>query len=381
MLILRIFFLILLFVVGCSSASSDKSFEEIEPDVIKVGKEQEPVLKGDIGLHDPSGIVEDQEYLITLATGRSIRYSYIPPGSDEWISGERIFPRDQRPAWMDELLPENKGFWAPHTPFPRVMYYSSADDTDGKDMAGIGRAIAVGDPPDYTWVDDGKPVLFCDRDDIDEPFAIDPAVFKGDNGTLWMVYGSHWSGIWIVELNPETGHIKDSRARKEGWKRDNPAFHYVASEVGRYHKIPEGEEREANFISGNIEAPYVFWNENNNYYYLFVNWGVCCSGVNSTYEIRIGRSRKPTGPYHDKEGHDMSEGGGTLFLEREGRFIGPGHANIFTYKDSKGVQRHVFSYHFYDGQEDGRAKMNARYLVWDAEDWPVQTNKLFYKKK
>jgi len=381
MRILKVFVVILLlYVTDCSKAEENQDIADNIQEA-EVKKESEPVLKGDIGLHDPSGIVEDQGYLITLATGRSIRCSYVPPGSDEWISGERIFGRGQRPEWMDELLPGNKGFWAPHTPFPRVMYYSTADDSRGKDIACIGRAVAVGDPPDYTWIDDGKPVLHCDRDDIDEPFAIDPAVFKGEDDTLWMVYGSHWSGIWVVELNAETGHIKDERARKEGWKRDNPAFHYVASELGRYHTIPEGEEREANFISGNIEAPYVFWNEDNGYYYLFVNWGICCSGVRSTYEIRVGRSREATGPYLDKQGHEMHEGGGTLFLKREGRFIGPGHANIFTYEDSKGVKRYVFTYHFYDGREDGRAKMNARYLIWDDEHWPVLTDKLFYNKE
>lgn len=32
------------------------------------------------------------------------------------------------------------------------------------------------------------------------------------------------------------------------------------------------------------------------FYYLFVNWGRCCRGVDSTYEIRIGRSKAIAGP-------------------------------------------------------------------------------------
>jgi arabinan endo-1,5-alpha-L-arabinosidase len=313
---------------------------------------------------------------MTFATGRHIRVSHLPPGEQQWVAGKGIFRGDERPAWIEEYVPGAKGYWAPHAPFPRVLYYSVADDSDGKDIACIGRATAVGEPPNLVWKDDGKPVLVCDRDFEDEPFAIDPAVFRGEGNSLWMVYGSHWSGIWIVELDPDTGHIKEQEAREFGWTRDNPAFHHVASELGVHSELGDSEEREENFTAGRIEAAYVF--RHRHYYYLFVNWGICCHGVDSTYEIRLGRSRRPTGPYYDKAGCDMAEGGGTLFLGTEGRFIGPGHAGIFTFTDSKGVMRYVFTYHFYDGEEGGRAKMHARELLWDRHAWPVLTDNVFY---
>jgi len=301
---------------------------------------------------------------------------YLPPGSDEWVQGPRIFGREERPEWIKDYLPNNKGFWAPHAAFPRVMYYSSADDSNSRDAAVIGRATALGEAPNLVWVDDGKPVLVCDRSSKDEPFAIDPAVFEGEGGTLWMVYGSHWTGIWVVELDPETGHIKDQRGREEGWSKDNAAFHHVANELGKHNP---GEPEEENFVAGAIEAPYAFWN--GDYYYLFVNWKGCCKGVDSTYEIRVGRSKSADGPYLDKDGHDMTEGGGTLLLEREGRFIGPGHANIYAYTDSAEKKRHVFTYHFYDGDDEGRAKMHARELIWDDDGWPVLTENVFYQKQ
>jgi arabinan endo-1,5-alpha-L-arabinosidase len=240
-----------------------------------------------------------------------------------------------------------------------VLYYSVADDSDGKDIACIGRATALGEPPNLVWTDDGKPVLICDRDVEIEPFAIDPAIFEGQGNTLWMVYGSHWSGIWVVELDPNTGHIKDQRAREIGWTQDNPAFHHVASNLDSLND----EILEEGFIAGRIEAPYIF--RSNGYYYLFVNWGICCHGVESTYEIRVGRSK----------------GGGTLFIESEGRFIGPGHAGIYTYVDSQGQIRHIFTYHFYDSEDDGQSKLNARELIWDDQAWPVLTDRVFYEKQ
>ncbi|UCG49078.1 MAG: arabinan endo-1,5-alpha-L-arabinosidase [Phycisphaerales bacterium] len=344
---------------------------------VELGEPSEGLLKGAIELHDPAGIIEDEGYLYTFATGDGFRITYMPPGGDEWIAGNRIWPRREMPAWIEELLPGNKGVWAPHAPFPHVIYYSSADDSDGEDQGVIGRMTARGEPPDFTWVDDGKPVLVCDRDDLTEPFAIDPAVFAGDDDSLWLVYGSHWSGIWVVELDPETGHIKDERALREGWKEDNPAFHFVASELGRHNNKPVPEP---GFVAGKIEAPYVFRSDQG-MYYLFVNWGTCCHGVDSTYEIRVGRSANPYGPYLDKEGKDMREGGGTLFLATEDRFIGPGHANIWTYADSAGALRYIFAYHFYDGKDESKAKMHARELTWDNDMWPVLTDAVFRKKK
>jgi arabinan endo-1,5-alpha-L-arabinosidase len=366
--------LVLLFIAGCSESQVTKLNSEVS-DPAKPQDAAHPLLKGHIRLHDPSGIVEDQGYLMTFATGGQIRMSYLPPGDHQWVAGKSVFQADEKPAWIEDYVPDNKGFWAPHAPFPCVLYYSVADDSDGKDIACIGRATALGEPPDQVWIDDGKPVLVCDRDVDTEPFAIDPAIFEGEGNTLWMVYGSHWSGIWVIELDPDTGHIKDGKACERGWTEDNSAFHHVASNLDSLtdEVLAEG------FVAGRIEAPYVF--RRNGYYYLFVNWGICCHGVESTYEIRVGRSRSPYGPYIDKTGRDMAKGGGTLFVESKGRFIGPGHAGIYTYVDSLGQTRHVFTYHFYDGDDDGRSKLNARELIWDDHAWPVLTDRVFYGKQ
>lgn len=42
------------------------------------------------------------------------------------------------------------------------------------------------------------------------------------------------------------------------------------------------------------------------FYQHFVNWGICCRGLNSAYGIRTGRCRKITGPYLDKQGRDLA---------------------------------------------------------------------------
>ena len=102
------------------------------------------------------------------------------------------------------------------------------------------------------------------------------------------------------------------------------------------------------------------------YYYLFVDWGMCCRGADSTYNMRVGRSKNITGPYLDKEGKDMLTGGGTLLLDTEGPFIGPGHPGIIK-KDNN----YLLSMHFYNGAQRGASQYAIRSLEWDDDGWPV----------
>ena len=152
---------------------------------------------------------------------------------------------------------------------------------------------------------------------------------------MWLAFGSYWSGIKLVELEPKTG------------KRiapDSP-MHSLAS-------------------NDHIEASFIHRRGTN--YFLFLNWGQCCKGTNSTYEIRVGRSDKITGPYLDRERKDMIGGGGTLVLGSEGKFIGPGHAAIV----NDGTQE-WFSFHYYDAENRGRPALGVRKLSWDKDGWPV----------
>ena len=93
--------------------------------------------------------------------------------------------------------------------------------------------------------------------------------------------------------------------------------------------------------------------------------------MDSTYEIHVGRSEVVSGPYRDQAGVLMTEGGGSLLLARSGRFIGPGHAGIF----SEGG-RQWFSYHYYDGEREGLPWVEVRRLDWD-QGWPTVTQERF----
>jgi arabinan endo-1,5-alpha-L-arabinosidase len=242
------------------------------------------------------------------------------------------------PAWTAAAVPDNRRmyYWAPdiiHVGGRYLLYY--AVSTFGKKVSAIGLATNPAlDPadPSFAWTDHGPVVQSGEQDDFN---TIDPSVARDAHGGLWLAFGSFWSGIKLIQLDPATGLRLAP---------DSPM-----SALAHAHEI---------------EASCVYWHPP--HYYLFVDWGLCCKGVHSTYNIRVGRSDKITGPYLDQDGIDLLHGGGTLLLGSDGPFIGPGHAGIL---DDGG--KFWFSCHFYDGTQNGLSYLAMRPLRWDAGGWPV----------
>ena len=123
-------------------------------------------------------------------------------------------------------------------------------------------------------------------------------------------------------------------------------------------------------IAINSEASIPIYRDG--WYYLLVTHGSCCQGANSTYNIRMGRSRKVTGPYLDNMGIDMIEGGGKLFAASRGRHVGPGHFGLLDL--GQGVQK--FSLHYEaDLDRGGVSVLDIRPLLW-RDGWPVAGDNL-----
>ena len=129
-------------------------------------------------------------------------------------------------------------------------------------------------------------------------------------------------------------------------------------------------ERKPINIAINSEASIMIFHDG--WYYLLVTHGSCCAGGNSSYNIRMGRSRKVTGPFLDNMGVDMLQGGGKLFAGSSGRHIGPGHFGLLDLGD--GVQK--FSCHYEaDLDRGGISVLDIRPLLW-RDGWPVAGDNL-----
>ncbi len=185
--------------------------------------------------------------------------------------------------------------------------------------------------PDFKY---SEAVVVASSDGLEDCDAIDPSLLLDPNdGRLWLSYGTYFGFIRLVELDPKTGRRMEGNAAVD--------------------------------IAIDCEATYLMYREG--WYYLLGTHGTCCSGPNSTYNIRVGRSRKITGPYLDNMGVEMLRGGGKLLVAASGRFIGPGHFGLLDLGD--GVQK--FSCHYEaDLDRGGRSVLDVRPLLWK-DGWPV----------
>ncbi len=284
-------------------------------------------------VHDPSTVVSERGDDWFFSTGPGV--VTVRQDGKDWKFEGTVFPRGKGPAWHENAVPGNRGhLWAPDVIKLEdrwCVYYSVS--TFGKNTSAIGMAsrkeLGPGKEKD-PWEDQGMVISSNARDRFN---AIDPAVIQ-DGPELWMSFGSFWDGIMLIELDPKTGLRKDAD--------------------GKPIRLADSQE---------IEAPFI--HKEAGWYYLFVNWGKCCRGADSSYEIRVGRSKQITGPYMDKDGVSMVDGGGTLLLGSEGRYIGPGHASIL----KKGKQQWL-SHHYYDKDDRGHSKLRLVPLDWE-DSWPV----------
>ncbi|HEY3855878.1 MAG TPA: arabinan endo-1,5-alpha-L-arabinosidase [Verrucomicrobiae bacterium] len=288
---------------------------------------------------DPSDIVKCKDEYWVFYTGRGVP-TYHSKDLVKWERGPAVFKT--APEWIASAVPENRNmsYWAPDimkVGDRYLLYY--AVSSFGKITSAIGLASNTTlDPNDsaYHWVDEGAVVRTKNGDNYN---AIDPTIFQDTDGSLWLTFGSYWSGIKLIKLDPKTG------------KRIAPD-----SEV---YSLAYNESIEASYLC-----------KSDNYYYLFVNWGSCCQGPKSTYNIRIGRSEKITGPYLDKDGVDMLHRGGSVFLATtNGPLIGPGHAGMLT-ADGKTWLTSDFEG---DLRMNGKATLAIMPLKWDADGWPEAT--------
>lgn len=296
-------------------------------------------LQGDIRqVHDPTVIKEgDTFYLFSTRAGISVRCSQ---DLVRWRLCGDVFAH--LPQWAVEDVPGVRGLWAPDVSYFNGkfhLYYSVS--TFGKNRSSIGLVTnRTLDPASerFRWEDQGKVIGSQPTDDWN---AIDPHIVLDEQGQPWLSFGSFWGGIKLRKIDPLTGKLS----------AQDETLYALASR-------PRSKE-----LPGAVEAPVIV--RKNGYYYLFVSFDLCCRGKESTYHIRVGRARRVTGPYADRGGRLMTEGGGTLVLEGAGRWRGPGHCAVL---QDAGGERLV--YHAYDADWRGTPTLRIQPLQWDAEGWP-----------
>ncbi|MDK2810681.1 MAG: arabinan endo,5-alpha-L-arabinosidase [Petroclostridium sp.] len=183
-------------------------------------------------------------------------------------------------------------------------------------------------------------------------------VVEEGTGQQYMVYGSFWSGINILKIDNETG---------------------LAAEEGFGKSIA----RRPRSVDGAIEGPYIRYNKDTGYYYLFVSYG----SLFSDYHIRVGRSKSVTGPYVDFNGTELTNieknpyevgvkiAGGYKF-EQDLGWMALGHNSVLNDNGEWFLVHHARP----EGEQNW-PYMQVRKLVWSEDGWPLVSPELYAGEK
>lgn len=307
-----------------------------------------------VPVHDPVMAKEkDTYYLFCTGFGISVWSS---KDLKSWCKEAPVFAK--APQWAVDTIPGFKGhIWAPDIIYHKGQYYLYYSvSAFGKNTSAIGVATNKtldSASADFKWTDHGRVIQsYPGKTNWN---AIDPNIVLDKKGTPYMSFGSFWDGLKLVQLTEDLLQPAEPVA----------SIPTIASRKSRSSDAnPPAVDNNPKDAGGNaIEAPFIF--KKGRYYYLFASIDYCCKGENSTYKMIVGRSKAVRGPYVDKEGKALSQGGGLILLQGDKEWHGVGHNSVYTFDD-----RDYLIYHGYDAADKGRSKLNIQELTWDKKRWP-----------
>ncbi len=336
-----------------------------------------PKFMKNVAVHDPSIIKADDGYYYIfgshMAAARSadlIDWTLI--SRDATNGGCTLVKNVQEEMKEGLAYAKSNTFWAPDVVQLNngtyAMYYCMCEGSSPLSALGI----AYAEKPEGPYVNQGLILRsgYAGYNATVYPNAVDPCTFYDQDGRLWMVYGSYSGGIYILEMDAETGFPLEGQLNN-----------------GLGKKLLGGNH-------ARIEAPYIMYSPDTEYYYLFLSFG----GLNADdgYNIRVCRSKTPDGPYEDALGQNMircagrpgtffndpdyeSYGvklmGGYEFLAAEGdknkitlAYRSPGHNSAY-YDEETGRYFIVFHTRFANSGESFQVRVHEMYM--NAEGWPV----------
>ena len=322
-------------------------------------------------VHDPVMAFERGTYYL-LSTGMGLQWA-TSKDRHSWIVQPTPFI-EQLPAWSHDSVPGFRDHvWAPDViRWHDRWLLACSCSTFGKNTSAIG--LMSSDRLDGQWRDEG--CLVASKENRDDWNAIDPCFAVDDDDQLWLAWGSFWDGIQMGKLEMRNDKYDYTSAGKPA-NDDNHISHFSfiisrQTTIARRYRPgnPNAPENPTSQFAGRnaIEAPFIL--KHGGWYYLFVSWDYCCRGAKSNYRVAVGRSKTVDGPYTDREGTPMTEGGGTLFLEGDkDEFEAAGHCAAYDLENGETI----FICHGYSTRLNGASILIQRTVKWTDDGWPTLT--------
>lgn len=299
-------------------------------------------------VHDPVMAYENGTYYL-FATGHGIQQMTSRDCKTWTVSPQPVMT--VIPQWTRDSVP---GFtnhvWAPDIiRWHDRWWLAYSCSTFGKNGSAIG-LLSSSSLKSPIWNDEG--CIVTSREQRDNWNAIDPNFIIDEDDQPWLVWGSFWDGIQMARLDT-TMHLAKGEIPRTIARRYSPKD---------LNRMPNPTSQYAG--TNAIEAPFIM--KHGGYYYLFVSWDYCCMGSKSTYRVVVGRSKTVDGPYVDRDGEDMREGGGTPVIAGDKKeFEALGHCAAYHYDD-----KDIFICHGYSIAHNGASILVQRPIRWTADGWP-----------
>lgn len=296
-------------------------------------------------VHDPVLAHEDSlYYLFMTGMGVSVLTS---PDLTTWTQAGSVFTTP--PQWALDSVSGYRGHtWAPdiqHVGDRWLLYYSCSSFGVNNSAIGLATNKSLNPlSPDYKWEDQGMVIRSHTKQE--DWNAIDPNLIFDQQGQPWLTWGSFWDGIQLVQLDSDCQTPLGQPQTIA--RRQNP-------------KKVKHNTKEAN--DNAIEAPFIIYKDG--YYYLFASIDLCCRGLRSNYKTVVGRSKDIAGPYVDKDGEKMSEGGGTVLIAETDDYVGVGHCGVYQFDG-----QWLFIAHGYAKANRGQSQLVLMNIEWQ-DGWPL----------
>lgn len=196
------------------------------------------------------------------------------------------------------------------------------------------------------------------------PNAIDPTIYYGTDGKMYMTYGSWSGGIFTLEINPQTGRVIHPKTGTTSDGRMVDSY-FGAKIAGGYGKSGEG--------------PFIEYNPDTDYYYLWTTYGGLA--WDGGYNMRVSRSKSPLGPFTDAAGRKAvldpatnldSVGvkvmGNYKFSTLDAAYFAPGHNSVL--RDDDGRWYLIYHTRF---QNNNMHQVRVHEMFFSEDGWPVAT--------
>ncbi|AVR46222.1 arabinan endo-1,5-alpha-L-arabinosidase [Christiangramia fulva] len=313
-------------------------------------------------VHDPSIIKAGDTY---YSYSTDVSYgSEIRPGIQ--IRKSKNLIKWSFLGWVFDGLPEkgsqfikSKGddpfqsLWAPYAMEYNGeyrLYYSLSSPTPRLSVIGLATASSPLGP----WTEKGL-VVTSQNDNTVQTNAIDPTVVKTPAGEQWLYYGSAWDGIYVLALDPSTGLPKNPGSK--GTRVAQRGF-------------------TGGKINGNIEGAEVIYNSDFEKYYMFISY----DWLQTKYNVRVGRSDSPEGPFYDFNGDNLNEASDNIpmilapykFNGHSG-WQGVAHPTVF----NNGKGQYFIAHQGRPGVDSYFMDLHVRKIHWTKDGWPVVSPERF----